>query len=157
MWYKMLFHRSFKLMWYKMLFHRSFKLMWYKMLFHRSFKLMPYIRCYSIGPLSWCSIRCYFIGPLSWCNIRCYFIGHLKLSSLFAAWFFWIFIINHILYESICHTSHSWSPFLPLTCLYKDNEHLWVHVSLSRVFSRMYVCMYEIVQTDKLSLYCEYL
>ncbi len=59
----------------------------------------------------------------------------LKLPSLFAAWLFWIFHTKTHNMKAMVILSHSWSPFLPLTCLCGKNELLWVYVQPSGVFS----------------------
>ncbi len=59
----------------------------------------------------------------------------LKLLSLFAAWLFWIFHTKSHNMKALVILSNSWSPFLPLTCLYRKNELLWVSVRPPRVFS----------------------
>ncbi len=41
----------------------------------------------------------------------------LKLPSLFAAWFIWTFHNKSHNMKALVILSHSWSPFLPLTCL----------------------------------------
>ncbi len=51
--------------------------------------------------------------------------GHLKLPSLFAAWHFWTFHTKSHNMKALVILNHSWSPFLPLTCLYGKNELLW--------------------------------
>ncbi len=45
-------------------------------------------------------------------------IIRLKLPSLFAAWLFWTFHTKSHNMKALVILSHSWSPFLPLTCLY---------------------------------------
>ncbi len=42
----------------------------------------------------------------------------LKLPSLFAAWLFWTFHTKSHNMKALVILSHSWSPILPLTCLY---------------------------------------
>ncbi len=59
----------------------------------------------------------------------------LKLPSLFAAWCFWTFHIKSHNMKALVILSHSWSPFLPLTCLYGKNELFGVSVWTSGVFS----------------------
>ncbi len=58
----------------------------------------------------------------------------LKLPSLFAAWHFWTFHNKSYNMKALVLLSHSWSPFLPLTCLYGNNEFLWVSVQPSGYF-----------------------
>ncbi len=60
----------------------------------------------------------------------------LELPSLFAAWLFWTFHTKSHNMKALVILSHSWSPFLPLTCWYGTNELLWVFVQPSRVFSQ---------------------
>ncbi len=48
---------------------------------------------------------------------------------------FWTFHIKSHNMKALVILSHSWSPFLPLTCLYGTNELLWVSVWSSGVFS----------------------
>ncbi len=59
----------------------------------------------------------------------------LKLLSLFAAWLFWPFQTKSHNMKAIVILIHTWSPYLPLTCLYGQNELLWVSVWHSGVFS----------------------
>ncbi len=59
----------------------------------------------------------------------------LKLPSMLAAWLFWTFHIKSNNMKELIILSHSWSPFLTLTCLYEKNELLWVSVQPSGVFS----------------------
>ncbi len=61
--------------------------------------------------------------------------SHLKLPSLFTAWLFWTFHTKSHNMKALVILSHSWSPFLPLTCLYGKNPLLWVFVRHSGVFS----------------------
>ncbi len=49
----------------------------------------------------------------------------LKLPSLFLAWTFWTFHNKSHNMKALVILNHSWSPFLPLTCLYGKNELLW--------------------------------
>ncbi len=64
-----------------------------------------------------------WLGFLSCCmnlyqeNISAY----LKLPSLFAAWLFWTFHAKSHNMKALIILSHSWSPFLPLTCSYSKN------------------------------------
>ncbi len=58
-----------------------------------------------------------------------------KLSSLFSAWLFWTLHNKSHNMKALVILSHSWSPFLPLTCLYGKKELLWVLVWPSGVFS----------------------
>ncbi len=44
--------------------------------------------------------------------------GILKRRSLFAAWLFWTFHTKSHNMKALVILSNSWSPFLPLTCLY---------------------------------------
>ncbi len=60
---------------------------------------------------------------------------YLKLPSLFTAWPFWTFHTKSHNMKALVILSHSWSPFLPLTCLYGKREPLWVSVQPSGVFS----------------------
>ncbi len=60
---------------------------------------------------------------------------HLKLPSLFATWLFLTFHNKLHIMKALVILHHSWSPFLPLTCLYGKNELLWVSVWHSIVFS----------------------
>ncbi len=60
----------------------------------------------------------------------------LKLPSLFAVWLFWTFHNKSHNMTALVILSHSWSPFLPLTCLYGKNEILWVSVRPSGALSR---------------------
>ncbi len=62
-------------------------------------------------------------------------ITSLKLPSLFTAWPFWTFQNKSHNMKALVILSHSWSPFLPLTCLYGKHEFLWVSVQPSVVFS----------------------
>ncbi len=55
----------------------------------------------------------------------------LKLPSLFVAWLCWTFHTKSHNMKALVILSHSWTPFLPLTCLYGKNELLWA----SGVFS----------------------
>ncbi len=59
----------------------------------------------------------------------------LKIPSLIAAWLFWTFHSKSDNMKTLVILSHSWSPFLPPTCLYEQKEHLWVCVSHSGIFS----------------------
>ncbi len=52
----------------------------------------------------------------------------LKLPSLFAAWLIWIFHTKSHNMKALVILSHSWSPFLPPTCLRGIIERLWVSV-----------------------------
>ncbi len=45
----------------------------------------------------------------------------LKLPSLFVAWLFWTFHNKSHNMKALVILSHSWSPFLLLTCLYEKN------------------------------------
>ncbi len=56
--------------------------------------------------------------------------------SLLAAWHFWTFHNKLHNMKALVFLSHSWLPFLPLACLYRKHELLWVSVGLSEVFSR---------------------
>ncbi len=60
---------------------------------------------------------------------------NLKLPSVFAAWLFWTFHNKSHNMKALVILSHSWSSFLPLTCLYGKNEPLRVSVQPSEVFS----------------------
>ncbi len=60
----------------------------------------------------------------------------LKLLSMFAAWPFWTFHNKSHNIKALVILRHSWSPFLPLTCLYGKNELLLASVQHSGVFSR---------------------
>ncbi len=66
---------------------------------------------------------------------QCINLLYLKLPSLFAAWLFWTFHTKSHNMEALVILSHSWSPFLPLTCSYGKNKLLWVSVWPSGVFS----------------------
>ncbi len=46
------------------------------------------------------------------------YIQRLKLPSRFTAWHFWTFHNKSCNMKALVILSHSWSPFLPLTCLY---------------------------------------
>ncbi len=59
----------------------------------------------------------------------------LKLPSLFAAWLFWTCHTKSHNMKALLILSHSWLPFLQLTCLYEKNELLWVSVLHSWKFS----------------------
>ncbi len=59
----------------------------------------------------------------------------LKLPSLLAAWPLWTFHTKSHNMKAFVIQSHSWSPFLPLTCLYAKNELLWVSEWPSGLFS----------------------
>ncbi len=59
---------------------------------------------------------------------------NLMLHSLFAAWLFWTFYnISHNM-KALVILSHSWSPFLPLTCLYGKNEFVGLCVAFLSIF-----------------------
>ncbi len=61
----------------------------------------------------------------------------LKLPSLLTAWLFWTFHIKSHNMKALVILSHSWSPFLPLICLYGEkNECLWVCVAFWNIFLR---------------------
>ncbi len=47
-----------------------------------------------------------------------------KLPSLFDAWLFWTIHNKSHNMKALVILSHSWSPFLPLTCLYRKNMNL---------------------------------
>ncbi len=70
-----------------------------------------------------------------WRYVPVYFIK-LKLPSLLTAWLFWTFHNKSHNMKTLVILSYSWSPFLPLTCLYGKNELLWGSVQPSEVFSR---------------------
>ncbi len=53
---------------------------------------------------------------------------------MFAAWLFWTFHTKSHNMKALVILSHSWWPFLPITCLYGKNELLWVSVQPSGVF-----------------------
>ncbi len=55
----------------------------------------------------------------------------LKLPYLFATWLFWTFHAKSHNMKVLVIICHSWSQFLPLTCLYGKNELLWVSVQPS--------------------------
>ncbi len=59
----------------------------------------------------------------------------LKLHSLFAACIFWTVHTKSHNIKALVILNHSWSRFLPLNCLYGNNELLWVSVQPSGVFS----------------------
>ncbi len=59
----------------------------------------------------------------------------LKLPSLFAAWPFWTFHTKSHNMKALVILIHSWSPFLPLICLYGENELIVVLCTPSGVFS----------------------
>ncbi len=50
-----------------------------------------------------------------------HFLYILKLPSLFTAWYFWTFHNKSHNMKALVILHHSWSPFLPLTCLYGKN------------------------------------
>ncbi len=79
-------------------------------------------QCQDIQVFNWWGYR------LSYMLLVCY----LKLPFLFAAWLSELFIINHTMWS----IGYSWSPFLPITCLYGKKELLWVPVCPSGVFSQ---------------------
>ncbi len=54
-----------------------------------------------------------------------------KLPPLFAAWHFWTFHNKSHNMKALVILSHSWSPFLPLTCLYGNK---WSFVGLCVAF-----------------------
>ncbi len=60
---------------------------------------------------------------------------YLKLPSLFAAWLFWTFHTKSHNMKALVFVSHSWSPILPLTCLYGKKWTLINCVWPSGVFS----------------------
>ncbi len=55
-----------------------------------------------------------------------FYLYLLKPPSLFAAWLFWTFHTNSHNMKALVIPSHSWSPFLPLICLYGKSELLWI-------------------------------
>ncbi len=55
----------------------------------------------------------------------------LKLPSLFASWRFWTFHIKSHNMKALVILSHSWSPFIPLTCLYGKK---WTFVGICTAF-----------------------
>ncbi len=57
------------------------------------------------------------------------------LPSLFTARLFWTFHNKSQNMKALVILSHSWLPFLPLTCFYGKNELLWVSMWPSGVFS----------------------
>ncbi len=62
-------------------------------------------------------------------------IVSLKLPSLFAASLFFTFLTKSYNMKPLVILSHSCSTFLSLTCLYGNNELLWVSLQPSGVFS----------------------
>ncbi len=50
-----------------------------------------------------------------------YSVKLLKLSFLFTAWLFWTFHTKSHNMNQLVILSHSWSQFLPLSCLYGNN------------------------------------
>ncbi len=63
-------------------------------------------------------------------------VAVLKLPSLFATRLFRTYHNKSHTMKALVILSHSWSPFLPLTCLYENKELLWVPVRSSGVFSQ---------------------
>ncbi len=59
------------------------------------------------------------------------FADLLKLPSLFAAWLFWTFHTKSHNMKALVILSHSWSPFLALTCSYGNQ---WTFVGLCGAF-----------------------
>ncbi len=58
----------------------------------------------------------------------------LKIPSLFAAWLFWTFHTKSHNMKALVILSHSWSPFLTLTCMY---ENKWTFVALCKYLSHL--------------------
>ncbi len=60
----------------------------------------------------------------------------LKLPSLFAAWLFWTFHTKPHNMKALIILSHSWSPFLPVICLYGKK---WTFVGVCAVFCSIFL------------------
>ncbi len=60
---------------------------------------------------------------------------HLKLLSLFAAWLFWTFHIKSYNMKALVILIHSWSPFLPLICLYGKHDHPYAQLVMAWLLS----------------------
>ncbi len=67
-----------------------------------------------------------------------YFIlyAFLKLPSLFIAWLFWTFHTKANNMKALIILSHSWSPFLSLTCLYGKWGFVGLCVAFCGIFLR---------------------
>ncbi len=55
-------------------------------------------------------------------NVHTYYEYTLKLPSLFTALLFWTFHTKSHNMKALVILSHSWSPFLPVICLYEKKE-----------------------------------
>ncbi len=59
----------------------------------------------------------------------------LKLPSLFGTWPFWTFHNKSHNIKELVILSHSWSPFLPITCLYGQNTFVLLDSCLFTFYS----------------------
>ncbi len=91
--------------------------LWFPLLYSINTKVIPNLQ------ISLCHICAWMKNTWNTCM--------LKLPSLFAAWLFWTFHTKSHNMKALVILSHSWSSFLPLTCLHRTNELLWVSVSPS--------------------------
>ncbi len=74
--------------------------------------------------------------PAQWTYLCLQVLLCLKLPSLFAGWLLSMFHTKSLNTKAFVILSHSWSPFLPLTCLYGTK---WTFVGLCSVFWRIFL------------------